>query len=121
MMDSGKDPISGNRCDPRVSGSLGDIHANLSAFFVVPFDRETVGDVLCCQTQRRRKMSWSETSEPNEARTADCPLRHQLWPERGWEVSHGYIGIDSVVDKQSSLDCAIDRVGQHLRFLSLKR
>jgi hypothetical protein len=85
-MDSGKDPISGNRCDPRVSGSLGNVHANLSTFFVVPFDRETVRDVLRCQTQRRRKMSWSKTTEPNEAHTADCPIRYQMWAEGRWEV-----------------------------------
>ena len=120
-VDAGEYSVSGKSGQTRIGISPRDEHPDPGAPVVVPFHGEAMGDILGCQTYRSREMSWSEPAQADETNPPDGPARDHLRTERRWEMSSQHIGVDPVVDEETSLNGALNGIGEHVMSLSARQ
>jgi hypothetical protein len=117
---AGKDPVSTESGQTRIGSSSRYEHSRMVPCVVVPFNGEAMGDILGGQADGLGEMGWSEAAQTNEAHSANSPSRDHLWSERCREVSLHNLGINPIVDEETSLDRAWNGTGEHVIPLSLR-
>jgi hypothetical protein len=85
------------------------VDAVAEAFVILPLDCDPMRRVLAAETDPARKRSRSQFGYAEQTDASNGIAVDELRAERTREQRRGDLGIDAVVDKQSSVDDPVDR------------